>query len=296
MKGKAYAAVHLQDNFTENLFARINDGQHATNETLLGSEVNVWLDNSNSYITTLMQSDMTYGTIELLQNTLGHCDYNPAVAGIPVRFESPIYGDINTDFLDFASPGCALTLIFFMSLASAVGAILSEKNEGLLDRSLVMGVTMREVMWSHIIIQTMMMILQTIIVLVGFFVVLQITNDGPLFWVVLLCVLQGFCGMCLGMLVSSLTDSDREATFVALGSFFPFIVMSGMIWPVEGMHIALRRLGWALPLTLATTSLRYMMSRGWGPAHPEVWYGFVSTIVWIGIFLSSVLFVLRKRR
>lgn len=43
-----------------------------------------------------------------------------------------------------------------------------------------------------------MMILQTIIVLVGFLEVLQITNDGPLFWVVLLCVLQGFCGMCLG--------------------------------------------------------------------------------------------------
>lgn len=57
---------------------------------------------------------------------------------------------------------------------------------------------MREVMWSHIIVQTMMMILQTIIVLVGFLSVLKITNDGPLGWVVLLCVLQGFCGMCLG--------------------------------------------------------------------------------------------------
>lgn len=60
------------------------------------------------------------------------------------------------------------------------------------------GVTMREVMWSHIIIQTFMMILQTIIVLVGFLEILKVTNDGPLFWVVLLCMLQGFCGMCLG--------------------------------------------------------------------------------------------------
>lgn len=32
-----------------------------------------------------MQTDMTYGTIDLLQQMLAHCDYNPAVAGIPVR-------------------------------------------------------------------------------------------------------------------------------------------------------------------------------------------------------------------
>lgn len=32
-----------------------------------------------------MQYDMTYGTVDLLQRTLAHCDYNPAVAGIPVR-------------------------------------------------------------------------------------------------------------------------------------------------------------------------------------------------------------------
>ncbi|KAJ1525307.1 hypothetical protein ONE63_010129 [Megalurothrips usitatus] len=295
-KGKAWAAVHFPANFTDSIFARVNDGQHATNETLIGSEVNVWLDNSNSYMSTVMQSDMTYGTIDLLQRTLGHCDYNPAVAGIPVRFETPVYGIVNTEFLDFAAPGCALTLIFFMSMASAVGAILSEKNEGLLDRSLVVGVTMREVMWSHIVIQTLMMILQTIIVLVGFLEVLKIHNDGPLGYIVMLCVLQGFCGMCLGMLVSSLTDNDQEATFVALGSFFPFIVLSGMMWPIEGMHWSLRKMGWALPLTMATTSLRYMMSRGWDPGHAEVLYGFLSTLVWIAIFLASVLFVLRTHK
>ena len=32
-----------------------------------------------------MQSDMIYGTVDLLQRVLGHCDYNPAVAGIPMR-------------------------------------------------------------------------------------------------------------------------------------------------------------------------------------------------------------------
>lgn len=46
-RGKAWAAVHFPANFTVNLFARINDGQDASNETLVGSEVNVWLDKSS---------------------------------------------------------------------------------------------------------------------------------------------------------------------------------------------------------------------------------------------------------
>ncbi len=98
------------------------------------------------------------------------------------------------------------------------------------------------------------------------------------------------------MLVSALTDSDREATFVALGSFFPFIVLSGMIWPIEGMHYALRRMGWALPLTLATTSLRSIMGRGWTIDQPAVYLGFVSTTVWIGIFISITLITIRVQK
>ena len=75
-------------------------------------------------------------------------------------------------------------------------------------------------------------------------------------------------------------------------------VPAGMMWPVEGMHPWLRGVGWALPLTLATTTLRYMMTRGWSPGlqHPEVLYGFVSTVAWIAIFLTTVLFVLRTHK
>ena len=45
--GKAWAAVHFPANFTANIFAKINDGQYASNETLVGSEIEVWQDNSS---------------------------------------------------------------------------------------------------------------------------------------------------------------------------------------------------------------------------------------------------------
>lgn len=49
-QGKAWAAVYFPANFTSNIFRRVNDGQDATNESLVGSEVNVWLDNSSQWL------------------------------------------------------------------------------------------------------------------------------------------------------------------------------------------------------------------------------------------------------
>ena len=57
---------------------------------------------------------------------------------------------------------------------------------------------MWEVMWSHIIIQAVIMVGQTIITLVAVFGVLQVPSDAPLGWLVLLCFMQGFCGVSLG--------------------------------------------------------------------------------------------------
>ena len=69
-----------------------------------------------------------------------------------------------------------------------------------------------------------------------------------------------------------------------------------MLWPVEGMHFLLRSVGWALPLTLATTALRNVMGRGWSIQQPDVYLGFVSTVVWIAIFMSITLITLRIQK
>lgn len=47
---------------------------------------------------------------------------------------------------------------------------------------------------------------------------------------------------------------------------------------------------------MATTSLRSMLTRGWGFTEPDVYMGFVSTISWIAIFLAITMIVLKFKR
>jgi hypothetical protein len=71
---------------------------------------------------------------------------------------------------------------------------------------------------------------------------------------------------------------------------------AGVIWPIEGMPCVLRYISLGLPLTMATTSLRSMLSRGWSIVEPDVYNGYISTIIWIVLFLSISLIVLKFKR
>ena len=68
----------------------------------------------------------------------------------------------------------------------------------MLDRSWVAGVLPFEVMLSHIFTQFLVLIGQTTITLIFIFLVFEIPCNGPVGWIVVIAVLQGFAGMCFG--------------------------------------------------------------------------------------------------
>lgn len=75
-----------------------------------------------------------------------------------------------------------------------------------------------------------------------------------------------------------------------------FYSFSGVIWPVEGMPILLQYISSILPLTMATTSLRSILTRGWNLYEPDVYLGFISSITWILLFLTISMLVLKFKK
>lgn len=83
---------------------------------------------------------------------------------------------------------------------------------------------------------------------------------------------------------------------MALGSFYPDVLLSGVLWPIEGMPIFLRNIVYFMPQTFTIESLRCVLSRGWGIDHPEVYIGIIITCGWIIALLALALAVLRIRK
>lgn len=100
----------------------------------------------------------------------------------------------------------------------------------------------------------------------------------------------------LGFVVSSACDNERTATYMAMGSFLPIVMLCGIIWPIEAMNSYLKVISTVLPLTQATESLRCVLARGWPISDPVVYQGFISLIIWIALFLTISILVLKFKK
>uniref|UniRef100_A0A1B6J467 ABC transmembrane type-2 domain-containing protein n=2 Tax=Homalodisca liturata TaxID=320908 RepID=A0A1B6J467_9HEMI len=294
--GHTWGVLEFPQEYSSSLITRLNDSSGTNDAILNQSEVNINLDMSNQQISFMLRRDLYTAYEELGHVYAEKFGLNPELLKIPIRFNKPVYGPPVPNFTDFAAPGVMLTIIFFLAVALTSGAMLVERNEGIMERGLVSGITGVEILTAHVITQFLVMLGQSVMV-VGFALfVFDVTNHGDVIWVLVLVVLDGMCGMTFGFVVSCVTDSERNATYLALGSFLPFVMLCGIIWPVQGMHTILRTISWFLPLTLSTESLRTILAKGWAIHSPTVFAGYISMGLWIIVFMVSSILLIKFKK
>ncbi|XP_031825801.1 ABC transporter G family member 23 [Nomia melanderi] len=295
-RGKAWAFIYFPANYSESLEARWELGKDADFWSIESSNMFITMDMSNQQISQLLQRDMYYAFQNFSRDVTVACNYSRKLTSIPVNFETPIYGPQEPNFTDFAAPGIILTIIFFLSVALTSGAMLLERNEGLLERSLVSGLTGSEILFSQVITQFVVMVGQTVMVIIVAFAFFNITCEGNIGWVSVLTIMTGLCGMCFGFVIAYVCKNETSATYMAMGSFLPIVMLCGIIWPIQGMHVVLRYISFILPLTLSTESMRSMLARGWPISNSTVYIGFISTLIWICIFMTLSILLIKFKK
>ncbi|KFM75040.1 ABC transporter G family member 20, partial [Stegodyphus mimosarum] len=151
-------------------------------------------------------------------------------------------------------------------------------------------------MFSILFTLFIVMLFQVALVLLFTFLAFNIPSHGSLVWVVIAVLLVGLEGMAYGLFISAICNDENIAVMIAMGSFYPNLLLSGIIWPVEAMPYYLRQLSYCLPLTLIANTMRCVLSRGWDIADNGIWDGYLVAIAWIVpvIFISSLFFKYKK--
>ena len=194
------------------------------------------------------------------------------------------------------APGLILTIVYFIAVALTAAVFINERKQGLLDRSLVAGVTTTEIMIAHLANQFSVLVGQTTLVFIFMLVVFAIPCHGSQGTAIFITLLQGMCGVSYGFLVSSLCDQETSAIHLTVGSFYPNLLLSGVLWPMEGMPVYLRYVAYFLPQTYAVEALRNIFARAWGLDRPEVYWGIAISFGWIFALLALSLLVIRVRK
>ncbi len=123
---------------------------------------------------------MTMTIMESFQ--IHSCGLPTELASIPLVFEEPVYGNHELTFTDFMAPGIILTIVHSMALGYSAMIIIMERNEGLLDRTWVAGVTPGEFALAHFLVSLVVNLLQVIVTLVFMILVFQVNIEKVVKW------------------------------------------------------------------------------------------------------------------
>eukprot|EP00041_Stephanoeca_diplocostata_P023505 m.579068 g.579068 ORF g.579068 m.579068 type:complete len:963 (-) comp22311_c0_seq1:316-3204(-) len=297
--GKAWGFMHIKRGFGDvwtSLSATNINITALTPELWAGHEIiDFRLDSTQqqiAFVLTMAANDAMKNVVDLA--------LPPNVTSIPgvehglVNMGNPIYGDMHPTFTDFMGPGVLVTIGFVQAIGLTAIAFVQDRKEGLLDRCWAAGVRPTEIMLAHLCTQFTVLAVQVALMLLIALVAFSLPMRGELVFVVLLMLLLGLTGMAYGLLISALASTEVDAMHIALGTFFPSMLLSGIIWPLEGMATGLRYVSYVLPTTWAAEAMRSIMLRGWAFDQEPVWAGFAVVFSFIVVLASLSVWQLRS--
>ena len=205
------------------------------------------------------------------------------LAGTPLPIDVQVHRLYNPDNITQYNvvPGL-MGVILTMTMVMMTGlAITRERERGTMENLLAMPATPLEVMTGKIIPYIGIGLLQaTIIMLAARFVfhVPFFGNVGTIYAVSLIFVAAQ---LTVGITVSSLAQNQLQAVQLTFFYFLPNILLSGFMFPFQGMPGWAQFLGNLLPLTYFNRLIRGIMLKGngWENSWPNVWPLFIFILV-----------------
>eukprot|EP00698_Gefionella_okellyi_P025014 TRINITY_DN901_c0_g1_i1.p1 TRINITY_DN901_c0_g1~~TRINITY_DN901_c0_g1_i1.p1 ORF type:complete len:513 (+),score=119.78 TRINITY_DN901_c0_g1_i1:805-2343(+) len=289
LNGNAWGVVAIPQNFTTSLIDRFLNCSEILDPVLAREgTVRVWLDESNAQIAQYLILQIEEAFEAVVTSYVGPVQ-------LPVDVQAPLYGETTPRFIVFLAPGIMTVICYAYSTFLTAISFVNERSDGTLDRVFAAGVSPSEVVLGHkltfavvLVVQVFSMILVTIF---GF----GIPCEGPMEIIFFLGLILGLAGMSFGLLISSQAEREFDAMQMVWGSFFPVLLLSGILWPVQAIPRWMQYVSLAFPTTWAADAFRSVMTRGWGITYYTVWMGFVVSGAWLAFFLVGAVLSLRTR-
>ena len=139
-------------------FYSVVDEDVPTNET-----INIALDASDPQLVLFIKKAITEAVDNMVANITELCEEELGDEGIDlsmVTVGSPLLGDENSDYREFITPGMICVAIFFLAMALTSESFITERSQGLLERSWITGVLPVEIIASYIMSQFLVMVMQ----------------------------------------------------------------------------------------------------------------------------------------
>jgi ABC-2 type transport system permease protein len=213
------------------------------------------------------------------------------LAGTPAPFQVEVHRLYNPDGVTQYNvvPGL-MGVILTLTMVMMTGlAITRERERGTMENLLAMPSTPIEVMTGKLIPYIGIGLLQSTIILLAARYVFRVPFFGNIGAIYLVALLFVAANLTVGITLSSLAQNQLQAVQLTVFYFLPNILLSGFMFPFQGMPNWAQVLGDLLPLTYFNRLIRGIMLKGngWENSWPSVWPLIVFTLVVMSVAVKT---------
>lgn len=214
-----------------------------------------------------------------------------SLAGTPAPFDMQVHRLYNPEGITQYNvvPGL-MGVILTLTMVMMTGlAITRERERGTMENLLAMPSTPIEVMTGKLIPYIGIGLIQSTIILLAARYVFRVPFFGNIGAIYLVALLFVAANLTVGITVSSLAQNQLQAVQLSVFYFLPNILLSGFMFPFQGMPKWAQVLGDVLPLTYFNRLIRGIMLKGngWSSSWPAVWPLIVFTLLVMSIAVTT---------
>ncbi len=215
-----------------------------------------------------------------------------ATAQIPFQINTQVrmlYNPQLKGAYSFVPGVMAMVLMLVCTMMTAI-TIVREKETGTMEVMLVSPVQPMKIVIAKAVPYLLLSFINISSILLLSVFVLGVPINGSLLLLMSESILFTITCLSFGLLISSLTDSQQTAMFIALtGMFLPTVMLSGFMFPIENMPLPLRVLSNIVPSRWFYQIVSAVMIKGIGFA--GVWK---QTLILTGMTLFLLTLAIKK--
>ncbi|XP_050440720.1 ABC transporter G family member 23-like [Adelges cooleyi] len=263
--GEAIAFVHFPHNYTKGLRQHVIRNASYVYE----SESLVYLHSQNYVFKSQIFYDLHNVLNHVLDNAMTRCSANKKTVKIPMDIKREF--GINVESLRDTLIGFIIVIcsFYFASVCSA-SFMLMEKQDGLLSRTRLSGVTILEVIIALVVIQSFVYIFQmSIMIFVTYYIFPNtIEKLSNIYLMSVVFIFTFWVGFLYGVIVAGISRNSTEVMFLTFGYGLSAVMVGGSLWPVESQYSLIQQISYNLPISVAARLINNFVHKTLSIIHP----------------------------
>ena len=187
-------------------------------------------------------------------------------ATIVVPVETHTYVWYNPDLVSayFMVPGVIAMILYSLTSILTATAVVRERERGTIEQLIVTPIRSWELMVGKIVPYVILAILNTLEVLALGSWLFDVPIRSDLGLILLLSGLFLFSGLGIGLLASTIANTQQEAMLTIYMTLLPSVFLSGFLFPIEAMPKVLQWISYAIPIRYYLVIIRSLLIKGVG--------------------------------